>query len=81
MVRPPMKPEHYFLLDVSYSAVSTGALDCAARSLAQLLDDLPGGDRTMVGLATYDSLVQFYTLKPGSSQPTMLVMPDVKVCL
>lgn len=29
-----------------------------------------------MGLATFDSVVQFYALRPGASQPQMLVMSD-----
>jgi Sec23/Sec24 trunk domain len=37
----------------------------------------PGGDRALVGIATFDSAVQFYALRPGQSAPQMLVVPDI----
>lgn len=37
----------------------------------------PGGDRALIGIATFDSAVQFYALRPGQSAPQMLVVPDI----
>ena len=37
----------------------------------------PGGDRALLGIATFDSAVQFYALRPGQSAPQMLVVPDI----
>lgn len=31
----------------------------------------------MVGVATYDTAIHFYSLTPNQSQPQMLVMPDI----
>ncbi|PSC68317.1 transport Sec24-like protein [Micractinium conductrix] len=76
-VRPPMRPTHFFLVDVSQPAVSTGATAAACSSIARILDDLPGGDRTQICVATFDSTIHFYSMRPGQSQPHMLVVPDV----
>lgn len=76
-VRPPMHPTHFFLIDVSQPAVSSGATSAVCSSLARLLDDLPGGERTRVCVATFDSTIHFYSLRPGQAQPHMLVVPDV----
>lgn len=35
-----------------------------------------GGERARLGIATFDSAVQFYALRPGQSAPQMLVVPD-----
>lgn len=43
----------------------------------QILDELPGGERTQVCVATFDSSIHFYSLRAGQSQPHMLVVPDV----
>lgn len=48
-VRPPMKPTHFFLIDVSQPAVASGATAAVCSSVARILDDLPGGERTQVG--------------------------------
>ena len=33
-------------------------------------------ERTLVGIATFDSAIQFYSLKAGGSLPQMLVVTD-----
>lgn len=50
-VRAPMAPTHFFLIDVSQPAMASGATAAVCSSLARVLDDLPGGDRTQVGWA------------------------------
>lgn len=35
-----------------------------------------GQDRAEVGFATFDNQIQFYSLRPGQTQPQMLVIPD-----
>lgn len=47
-VRPPMRPTHFFLIDVSQPAIASGATLAVCSSVARLLDELPGGDRTQV---------------------------------
>ena len=41
-VRPPMTPTHFFLIDVSFIAVTSGATAAACASVARVLDELPG---------------------------------------
>jgi protein transport protein SEC24 len=76
-VRPPVPPTFFFLIEVTAGAVASGAAAAACASLARLLDELPGGGRTRVGVATFDSAVHFYALPPGGGPPQMLVMSDV----
>ena len=96
-------------------AVASGATAAICSSIARVLDELPGGDRTQVGcaghqvlllwvfgcpcrllldgshspphpspsvsasqvcVATFDSTIHFYSLRPGQAQPHMLVVPD-----
>lgn len=78
MVRPPQPPAYFFVLDVSVGAVQSGMLASAANAIKKSLDDLPGGQRTMVGFITYDSAVHYYSLKPGSPNPQMMVVGDLK---
>ena len=40
--RPPMLPTHIFLIDVSYTAMSTGVTASACASIASVLDCLQG---------------------------------------
>ena len=49
MVRPPMPPVHFFLIDVSHPAITSGATAAACSSIAKILAELPGGERTQVG--------------------------------
>ena len=44
-----MAPTHFFLIDVSYIAVSSGATAAACASVARVLDDLQGAVKTPVG--------------------------------
>eukprot|EP00198_Chlamydomonas_reinhardtii_P000301 XP_001689636.1 COP-II coat subunit [Chlamydomonas reinhardtii] len=75
--RPPMQPTHVFLIDVSQTAIATGATASLCRAVAAALDRVQGGPRALVGIATYDSAVHFYSVRSPSAAPQMLVMSDV----
>ena len=77
MVRPPMPPSYLFLIDVSAAACASGAAAAACQAVKRTLADVPGPERALVGVATFDSAVQFFRMRPGGLQPQMLVMPDV----
>ncbi|KAG9160306.1 hypothetical protein Leryth_024249 [Lithospermum erythrorhizon] len=77
MVRPPMPPSYFFLIDVSISAVKSGMLQVVAQTIKSSLDSLPGFPRTQIGFITYDSVVQFYEMKSSLSQPRMMVISDL----
>ena len=62
MVRPPQPATYLFVLDVSYYSITTGILQISANTIAQLIASLPGGQRTKVGIITFDSKVHFYDL-------------------
>lgn len=78
LVRDPMPALYFFLIDVSMNAVQTGATAAACSAISQAISDLPEGPRTMVGIATFDSAVHFYSLKRAQQQPLMLIVPDVQ---
>ncbi|GJN25091.1 hypothetical protein PR202_gb12878 [Eleusine coracana subsp. coracana] len=78
LVRDPMPAVYFFLIDVSMNAVQTGATAAACSAIAQAISDLPEGPRTMVGIATFDSAIHFYSLKRAQQQPLMLIVPDVQ---
>ncbi|PON98273.1 Sec23/Sec [Trema orientale] len=63
MIRPPMPPLYFFLIDVSVSAVRSGMIEVVAKTIRSCLDKLPGYPRTQIGFATYDSTLHFYNLK------------------
>ncbi|KAG0473484.1 hypothetical protein HPP92_015341 [Vanilla planifolia] len=77
MVRPPMPPLYFFVIDVSVSAVQSGLLEVLSKTIKSCLDDLPGFPRTQIGFLTYDSTLHFYSLKASMSQPQMMVVSDL----
>ncbi|CAL1353993.1 unnamed protein product [Linum trigynum] len=78
MVRPPMPPLYFFLIDVSISAVRSGMIEVVAKTIKSCLDDLPGYPRTQIGFITYDSTVHFYNMKSSLTQPQMMVVTDLE---
>ncbi|KAI4301671.1 hypothetical protein L6164_034924 [Bauhinia variegata] len=77
MVRPPMPPVYFFLIDVSLSAVRSGMIEVVAQTIKSCLDELPGFPRTQIGFATFDSTIHFYNMKSSLTQPQMLVVSDL----
>lgn len=77
MIRPPMPPVYFFLIDVSSSAMKTGMLQIAADTIRSCLDKLPGYPRTQIGFLTFDSTLHFYSLKSALTQPQMMVVADL----
>lgn len=78
MVRPPMSPVFFFLIDVSMNAILTGATMTACSAVQRALGDLPEGPQTKVGIATFDSTLHFYSFNQALQQPSMLVVPDIQ---
>ncbi|KAF7064238.1 hypothetical protein CFC21_070608 [Triticum aestivum] len=78
LVREPMPAVYFFLVDVSMNAIQTGATAAACSAISQSLSDLPEGPRTMVGIATFNSTIHFYSLKRAQQQPLMLIVPDIQ---
>ncbi|KMU88013.1 SEC24 [Coccidioides immitis H538.4] len=81
MVRPPQPLVYLFLIDVSYSSVTTGLLATAARCIKESLDRIPNTDRrTRLGFIAVDSSLHYFTIpRDGSesSDPSMLVVSDL----
>nr|XP_043609389.1 protein transport protein Sec24-like At3g07100 isoform X2 [Erigeron canadensis] len=77
MVRPPMPPVYFFLIDVSISAVKSGMLEVVAQTIKSCLDRLPGSPRTQIGFITFDSTIHFYNMKSSLTQPQMMVVSDL----
>jgi len=80
MVRPPQPPVFMFVIDVSFSAVSTGLLHSVVDAVKQAIQQqlMPGGQRLQVGIITYDTSLHFYNLNPNLSAPQMLVVSDLE---
>ncbi|KAI9486752.1 MAG: hypothetical protein EXX96DRAFT_517011 [Benjaminiella poitrasii] len=78
MVRPPQAPAFVFVIDVSYSAIQSGMVATAARTILDSLERLPNDEnRTRVGIITVDSSLHFYNLKANLTEPQMLVVSDL----
>ncbi|TYI85340.1 hypothetical protein E1A91_D05G433800v1 [Gossypium mustelinum] len=77
MVRPPMPPLYFFLIDVSISAVRSGMIEVVAQTIRSCLDELPGYPRTQIGFITFDSTIHFYNMKSSLTQPQMMVVSDL----
>ncbi|KAH7910275.1 Sec23/Sec24 trunk domain-containing protein [Hygrophoropsis aurantiaca] len=78
MVRPPQPAVYVFLIDVSHTAVQSGMLATATRTILENLDRIPNEDgRTKVAIVAYDVALYFFSMPPGSSESTMLVVSDV----
>ena len=77
MVRAPMPPSFFFVIDVSATAVGCGMVGAAVGAIKACLDRLPGDDRTQVGFLTFDTALHFYNLRAGAAQPQMVVVPEV----
>ncbi|XP_042514505.1 protein transport protein Sec24-like At3g07100 [Macadamia integrifolia] len=78
MVRPPMPPLYFFLIDVSVSAGRSGMLEVVAKTIKSCLDELPGFPRTQIGFLTFDSTIHFYNMKSSLMQPQMMVVSDLE---
>ncbi|KAG1679938.1 hypothetical protein FOA52_007002 [Chlamydomonas sp. UWO 241] len=74
MIRTPMPNSHFFAIEATPSAVASGATASVCACVAKVLDAMPAPERSQVGIATFDSSVHFYSLRPGSTQPHMLIM-------
>ncbi|XP_058209270.1 protein transport protein SEC24 A-like isoform X2 [Rhododendron vialii] len=77
MVRAPMPPLYFFLIDVSISAIRSGMLEVVAQTIKSCLDRLPGFPRTQIGFITFDSSIHFYNMKSSLMQPQMMVVSDL----
>lgn len=77
MVRPPQTPAYVFVIDVSANAAASGMVASVVNGIKDSLDNLPSDERTLVGFITFDSSIHFYSIKPNSSQPAMLVVSEL----
>src|ERR1700733_14116975 len=79
MVRPPQPLAILFLIDVSYTAITTGLVGIVARTIRESLDQIPNeSGRTKVGFITFDSTIHFYCFPNSLAEPKMLIVPDAE---
>ncbi|KAL4071423.1 Sec23/Sec24 trunk domain-containing protein [Scleroderma yunnanense] len=78
MVRPPQPAVYVILIDVSHTAVQSGMVATATRTILENLDRIPNEDeRTKVAIVAYDTSLYFFSMPPGTTESTMLVVSDV----
>ncbi|KAG2343076.1 protein transporter SEC24 [Suillus weaverae] len=78
MVRPPQPAVYVILIDVSHTAVQSGMVATATRTILENLDRIPNEDeRTKVAIIAYDTSLYFFSMPPGTTESTMLVVSDV----
>ncbi|KAJ5125309.1 hypothetical protein N7526_007486 [Penicillium atrosanguineum] len=81
MVRPPQPLVYLFLIDVSYSSVTSGLLATSARCIKESLDRIPNADRrTRLGFIAVDSSLHYFSIprdQSESSEARMLVVSDL----
>ncbi|KAI0087345.1 protein transporter SEC24 [Irpex rosettiformis] len=79
MARPPQPAVYVFLIDVSHSAIQSGMVATATRTILENLDRLPDEDgRTKVAIIAFDVSLYFFSMPPGTTDSSMLVVSDVE---
>ncbi|KAG7448674.1 CPII coat sec24 protein [Guyanagaster necrorhizus] len=77
MVRPPQPAVYIFLIDVSHASVQSGMVATATRTILENLDRIPDENgRTKVAIICYDVSLYFFSIPPGSTESSMLVVSD-----
>lgn len=78
MVRPPQPPVYAFVIDVSQAAVQSGMVATAAQTILENLGNLPNADnRTKVAFIGVSTSLHFFSLPPGATEASMLVVSDL----
>ncbi|KAF8182002.1 CPII coat sec24 protein [Pholiota molesta] len=78
MVRPPQPAVYVFLIDVSHTAVQSGMVATATRTILENLDRIPNeDDRTKIAIICYDVSLYFFSMTAGSTESSMLVVSDI----
>ncbi|KAJ3487805.1 hypothetical protein NLI96_g3293 [Meripilus lineatus] len=78
MVRPPQPAVYIFLIDVSHTAIQSGMVATATRTILENLDRIPDeNSRTKVGIIAFDTSLYFFSLPAGGADSAMLVVSDI----
>lgn len=78
MVRPPVPPVFFFVIDVSKNSILNGSLNIICDTIKQSLNQLSSKPRTLIGFITFDSTLHFYTFDSKTEQPSMFVVTDLE---
>ena len=68
MMRPPQPPVYYFVIDVTYTAVTTGLLQATVNAIRRSIESFERDERTQVGFLAFDEHVHFFNLRECPSQ-------------
>ncbi|THG96981.1 hypothetical protein EW026_g4949 [Hermanssonia centrifuga] len=78
MVRPPQPAVYVFLIDVSHSAIQSGMVATATRTILENLDRIPDENgRTKVAIIAFDVSMYFFSMPSGTTDSAMLVVSDI----
>ncbi|CCL99585.1 uncharacterized protein FIBRA_01603 [Fibroporia radiculosa] len=78
MVRPPQPAVYVFLIDVSHTAIQSGMVATATRTILENLDRIPNEDsRTKVAIVAFDVSLYFFSMPSGTTESSMLVVSDI----
>jgi len=78
MVRPPQPLVYLFVIDVSFTAITSGLVATATRVILESLDRIPNKDgRTKIGFIAVDSSLHYFSVAPGAPDANMLVVGDI----
>lgn len=77
LLREVQDPCYLFVLDVSFSAGASGLINMAIDTIRSALDVLAYNPRVRVGIITYDSVIQFYSMSTARAEPSIMVVTDV----
>ncbi|CAD7935197.1 unnamed protein product [Amoebophrya sp. A120] len=79
MVRAPQPPVYLFLIEVTQQAIASGFTQEACQGIKNTLmqGEVPGGDRTLCGIVTFDASLQYYNLDSNLSSSQMVVVSDL----
>jgi protein transport protein SEC24 len=78
MVRPPQPLVYLFVIDVSFTAITSGLVATATRVILENLDRIPNKDgRTKIGFIAVDSSLHYFSVAPGAPDANMLVVGDI----
>ena len=80
MVRPPHPAVYVFLIDVSHSAIQSGMVATATRTILENLERIPDENgRTKVAVIAFDTSLYFFSMPVCLIYPSILNFTDVAV--
>ena len=75
--RPVQMPLYLFCIDTSAPSLQLGIIQQVLSSIRAILDYIPYPDRTMIGIITFDSILQIFKVS-SSGELSEVMMTDVE---